>query len=598
MDQIRSIVSPILHYGHGVAASLSSNYTNVSKQNSNTCISFHTLPYDILLDIILYLPLGDVVTLSHTCRTLRNCTSEETIWRQALSHQGVRGGPPIPDASTPLLVPETLQLKNSIPSTIFHRERIPFTANSHTTEWRPRVSLRDRYWDSLRARKALAEPTITIEPILGAVYGIPRKDLHTIGLSTGGEVFFVWREDQLRVFDLRAFPVVCYTVLFIEKGSHHRTACKDGWHVVHPIRYQNQYGVLFAGKCISSATELFFLPLHTSIDNGLSPVQSLPIYLGAISVTPRTQLDRFQVSGKFFITVERSPQAGMSWFRVRVIDFTSGHRFSITNDEIILSETFRIHIGILEGTYLLVQAHDLLRCYSLDTLREAEGPPHETSSAICHYGHASGTITIPKHLSKLSETGERFLKLWRFRSTWSSTIGMASAALPDNMENGRRLNFTIPPRWETDYPPELVFPELRQFRSRWLDGFNQLRNVEVGAHRAIQGYDRILCLVSSEPDVLQAQTMRSLGAGTQRTALVMTELSPAGDSLVHKPVMIFDARTKRAVDINGIAKEKGWRRYGDPTVFAWSEVSGRLGICTAGSSPGVVDVVLYQVCLH
>ncbi|KAF8316295.1 hypothetical protein DL93DRAFT_2078017 [Clavulina sp. PMI_390] len=64
-----------------------------------------------------------------------------------------------------------------------------------------------------------------------------------------------------------------------------------------------------------------------------SQQQVHPIYLGDLQVTSGASIKQVKVSGHFLIIVERQPSIGTPWYLIRVIDLTTGQKYSLLNTQ-------------------------------------------------------------------------------------------------------------------------------------------------------------------------------------------------------------------------------------------------------------------------
>ncbi|KAF8295791.1 hypothetical protein DL93DRAFT_2234171 [Clavulina sp. PMI_390] len=568
-------------------------------------ISLALLPEDIITDIMCFLCPAEVVALSHACRKFRIYAGADTVWRRLLTRPVP--GPPLPSPyPPPSFSPDLLHDQSGSSSTPLHfGERTTVTVITESPQWQPSLSLRDQYWDTVRARSVIQQPTVTIEPVLHAIKNDPPSNFHAMDFTAGGQFFFVWHADRLQLFDLRSSPLIRYTVHFAE--THKPDLWGRRWHIVHLVRYQGEEGVLFAASCHSSCpVELYFQPFLTQDNHGVDwPPDSsfiLPIRLGNLSpVTVGAQMTAFKAVGKFLITLERYPDLSASaTFRVTILDFTTGKRYSLLN-KLIPIESHDIQIEIVDENYLLVQADGWLECHPLDTLCDTQNHPRRFRDGSGYQGYASGTITLPSQFSRMNNAYETLLMLWRFRYDWQFPVTLTQAVIPGT---GSALAVTHSYTLQEDYMLEALYPELRSKKSgasrnklwgRGGSALHKLRHTITRVCCASQGYDSLLALVSPELSKNQVGWLRRSGVQPQQRLLSFTQLARDGSGLVHKPVSIQDPRITDA-DARETGDEMPYGRH-SPTGFAWNELSGRLAISWEDTSTGLLNIVLYRFCV-
>ncbi|KAF8316338.1 hypothetical protein DL93DRAFT_2078060 [Clavulina sp. PMI_390] len=136
----------------------------------------------------------------------------------------------------------------ALPTIDYCRAKTSVTLTALLPSWRPSISLQDRYWDSIGAERAMAQAKVTIEPIMDTLRGFEGEDFHDMGFTMGGEIFFLWLVDCIRLFDFRTLLRYNIDLSHVPRGASH--LCPGSWHVVHLICYEGQEGVLFAGSCL------------------------------------------------------------------------------------------------------------------------------------------------------------------------------------------------------------------------------------------------------------------------------------------------------------------------------------------------------------
>ncbi|KAF8284620.1 hypothetical protein DL93DRAFT_2161736 [Clavulina sp. PMI_390] len=98
--------------------------------------------------------------------------------------------------------------------------------------------------------------------------------IHEMGFTPGGEIFVIWLEDRVHIFDLRASSIMQYTVTFsgVPLCNNVRHTVKS-FDIVVLTRYQGQDAFLLARGCSeSNPLQIFFQP----VPNFRSSVPSTP----------------------------------------------------------------------------------------------------------------------------------------------------------------------------------------------------------------------------------------------------------------------------------------------------------------------------------
>ncbi|KAF8316296.1 hypothetical protein DL93DRAFT_765581 [Clavulina sp. PMI_390] len=89
--------------------------------------------------------------------------------------------------------------------------------------------------------------------------------------------------------------------------------------------------------------KLFFqptpIPLNDHSSESVAGQSSYPTHLGDLYITPGAIINQFKVSGHFFIIVECQPRMGDSWHLIRIIDLTTGRKYSLRNAHPVRSLT-------------------------------------------------------------------------------------------------------------------------------------------------------------------------------------------------------------------------------------------------------------------
>ncbi|KAF8305171.1 hypothetical protein DL93DRAFT_2089748 [Clavulina sp. PMI_390] len=101
-------------------------------------------------------------------------------------------------------------------------------------------SLRERYFCALRARKALCEPDVCMEKTKLVVDFDPHHKVHSMGFTISGDIFWVFFDQRMELFDLRGPKIIAYN---IELSS---TDYRPMWPVVEMGRWRDEEGVILA----------------------------------------------------------------------------------------------------------------------------------------------------------------------------------------------------------------------------------------------------------------------------------------------------------------------------------------------------------------
>ncbi|KAF8298201.1 hypothetical protein DL93DRAFT_2173668 [Clavulina sp. PMI_390] len=253
---------------------------------------------------------------------------------------------------------------------------------------------------------------------------------------------------------------------------------------------------------------------------------------------------------------------------------------------------------VINDQYLLITdtstPSSVTKHYALSALRDGR---NESVQVYTPPGvEIDRILTLPRSLSLNPATSKMDLMFWRYDwPVWPGPTRVkvlrGSTAL---IENRIVLNT---PTQSGSYSVDLLYPELRDppiatrgskdFQSTLQKGTVEVMETMPMVTLALaQGHDRLLNLVKASPSTQQAGILATLGLPAARRTIVVTEVGPSGDSLVHKPLFVRNFITGAVEPLSAV----------DCQEFKWNEVSGMIAIRAPGKSDVEATISLYRLC--
>ncbi|KAF8316337.1 hypothetical protein DL93DRAFT_770987 [Clavulina sp. PMI_390] len=554
-------------------------------------IGLATLPEDVLIEVMCQsLSLSDIVALSHTCRAIRLCTEIDVVWIHALRHQPHS----VPDFSPLYFVnPNNDSEEHPTLSVDYSLATTTSTVVSlgEPTLHRPAPSLRDRYWAALRARTLTSRPTVSVEVTAIVLFALPPfQGVREMGFSSGGEVFWAWYDQGIQLLDLRSPHIISYRIdysAFVPKQDKKAPR----WRIAVWGRWKGEEGVMFAsGQPSENKLELFFQPIprtpvHSESGSPGNTTCPSPVFM--YTVFPDSELLDVHISGTYLIAEVRGDFSSKS---LRMIDLASGRTFLLLNAQTVL------HSEVVDDRYLLVASRSTstqVSFYPLHSLNQSAFPANRPPQLHAPTGPQVEQLqSLPRSFSLNSATSKMDLAFWRHRrNEWSGSSRVTLLRGSTVIVQGEIVLNS--PTQSGSYSAELLYPEVYERSLDWQRVVgrgkpgNDLEGIPVVAVSSVQGYDRLLSLVTSRPSGSQQKILASKGLPSIRSTIVVTEVAPSGDCLVHKPLYLRD----------GAGNVQPFSSLGMVDQLRWNEASGRIAVKVEGPDPSAPwSISLFHVC--
>ncbi|KAF8305170.1 hypothetical protein DL93DRAFT_371486 [Clavulina sp. PMI_390] len=556
-------------------------------------LNLTSLPDDVLINIFSQsLTPVDVISLSHTSQMLRSFTSLDVIWRRALLYR-------------PAHIPNFLPLHFSdLSGTSATRgaqtptmEGYTSVEVAHDLSHPSPSSLREKYFDALRARKALCEPNVCIEKTKLVVDFEPQYRVRGMGLTIAGEVFWVCFDQSIQLFDLRGPKIISYNVELSDAGDSTPPIrdYRPMWPIVEFGRWREEEGVVLVANSLNrKRLEVFFQPMRRRNIGDDPETVSQPVFMYQIKLPSIAK--KVSISGQYLIVFMRST--------LKIIDMTSPKRVFLLqktpHPENLLCEVFNDEF-LLTSETRSSSPTSTATIYPLHAFQDDGGSLERT---YARSGFLDGQLlSIPRSLSFNAATSHEDMCFWVHRTDQDSYDPLRVKFVRASTNLSNLPNRSRGSTFSHEYPIELLYPELKQpFLTRSVSKqaarkvhktpTEVLERVAVRDVSSVQGCDRLLSVISSCSTVSERIILEDLGLHGERWTIVVTGVAPDGESLVHKSLFVLNTSGDQMEILSD----------GDRKQFAWNEASGRIAIKSweelddeEGASESPATIRLYQL---